>query len=263
VAIGAILSTVMDFVFPWSCAVCREAFEGTGPLCAPCATELAALEDEPACARCAAPLPMVGSPCPYCMGKGPANFERVVRLGPYADPLRTMIHHLKYHRRWGIGEELALRLLKRETVKALLQETQVLVAVPLHWKRQLTRGYNQAEVIARRLGKVCEIPLARPVRRVRDTETQTHMHSSARRTENLRDAFALLDPRKVASRHVTIVDDVWTAGATMQAMARALKPAKPASLSAIVVARANPKGLERVAVAGAAAAQTKAPELDV
>jgi ComF family protein len=180
------------------------------------------------------------------MGKGPRNFERVVRLGPFVGPVRTMIHHLKYHRRWGIGEELAMRLLRRETVKALLQETQVLVPVPLHWRRQLTRGYNQAEVIARRFGKACKIPVARPVRRVRNTETQTHMHSLARRTENLREAFELVDGGAVAGKHLAIVDDVWTTGATLQAMARVLKKAKPASLSAIVVATANPRGLERV-----------------
>ena len=243
----------MEFVFPWSCAVCREAFEGKGPLCADCSAELSELEEEPSCGRCAAPLPMLGSPCPYCMGKGPPNFERVVRLGPFVGPVRTMIHHLKYHRRWGIGEELATRLLARETVKALLQETQVLVPVPLHWRRQLTRGYNQAEVIARRLRKACGIPVARPVRRVRNTETQTHMHSLARRTENLREAFALVDGRAVAGKHVAVVDDVWTTGATLQAMARVLKKAKPASLSAIVVATANPRGLERVDRVGTSA----------
>jgi ComF family protein len=236
----------MDFVFPWSCAVCRAGFEGAGPLCADCAAELDALEAEPCCGRCAMPLPMAGSPCPYCMGKGPANFERVVRLGPFHGPLRVLVHHLKYHRRWGIGEELAMRLLEQEGVKTLLQETTVLVPVPLHWKRQVTRGYNQAEVIARRLGKACGIDVARPVRRVRNTETQTHMHSHATRMANLREAFALVDAGAVAQKHVVIVDDVWTTGATLQAMARVLKKGKPASLSAIVVATANPRGLERV-----------------
>jgi ComF family protein len=180
------------------------------------------------------------------MGKGPANFERVARLAAFHDSVRVMIHHLKYHRRWGIGEELAERLLKQERVKALLQETQVLVPVPLHWRRQVTRGYNQAEVIARRLGKSCDIPAVLSVRRVRHTETQTHQHSAARRAENMKGAFALIDGEKITDKHVTLVDDVWTSGATMQAMARVLKAAKPASICAIVVATADPRGLERV-----------------
>jgi predicted amidophosphoribosyltransferase len=72
------------------------------------------------------------------------------------------------------------------------------------------------------------------------------MHSLARRTQNLREAFALVDGRAVVGKHVAIVDDVWTTGATLEAMARVLKKGKPASLSAIVVATANPRGLERV-----------------
>lgn len=225
--------------------MCGTGFEGPGPLCAPCDRELKELADEPCCAACALTLPMAGSPCPYCMGKGPPNFERVVRLASFHGPVRTMIHHLKYHRRWTVGEELADRLIAQERVKALLQETHVLVAVPLHWRRQFPRGYNQAEVIARRLRRRCGIPVARAVRRIRHTEMQTHVHSHARRTKNLRDAFALIDAKALAGKHVTLIDDVWTTGATMQAMARVIKPAKPASLSAIVVAAADPRGLER------------------
>jgi ComF family protein len=180
------------------------------------------------------------------MGKGWANFERVVRLAPFTGPVRAMIHHLKYHKNWGLGEALADRLLEREGAKALLQETEVVVAVPLHWRRHLPRGYNQAEVIARRLAGRCGLKMARPVKRVRHTQTQTHQHSRAKREENLRGAFALRDGRAVVGKHVVIVDDVWTTGATMQAMARVLKGARPASISALVVATADPKGFERV-----------------
>lgn len=188
---------------------------------------------------------MAGSPCPYCMNKGPALFERVVRLAPYTDPIRLLIHQLKYHRRWTLGEFLADRLLEHESVKSLLQETDVLLPVPLHWRRQLPRGYNQAAVIARRLARLCDIPMAHPVKRIRHTETQTHLHSHARRLANLKNAFRLARPRQITGRHVTIIDDVWTTGATMQALARTLSPAKPASLSALVIAAADPKGYER------------------
>ncbi len=241
---------VIDLCFPWTCAVCQAGYEGRGPLCQSCFAELEGLEQEPCCPACAAPLPIHGTPCGYCVGKGKPNFEQVVRLTAYADPARVLVHHLKYHRQWRVGEALADRLLAQERVKALMHETDVLVPVPLHWRRQFLRGYNQAEVIARRLGARCGKTVARALRRLRDTETQTHMHSAARREKNLRDAFRLTDAKRVAGKHVVIVDDVWTTGATMGAVARALKVAKPASMSAIVVAVADPKGVERTGKRG-------------
>jgi ComF family protein len=133
-------------------------------------------------------------------------------------------------------------------VKVLLTESEVIVPVPLHRLRQISRGYNQAEVIARRLASRCRVRLARPLVRLRNTESQTNMTSATQREENMRDAFALVNPRPIRGKNVVLVDDVMTTGATLRAVARALKPAKPASLCAIVLAVADPKGRDFQAV---------------
>jgi ComF family protein len=257
--LAPIVRSILDFCFPWTCAVCKNGFEAAaapagGSLCAACETQLTKLQAEPACPACAASLPMHRSPCPYCLGKGPTNYDRVARLAAFHEPLRAVIHHLKYHRRWGTGEELAERLAKTPAANDLLRQADVLVPVPLHWRRQIPRGYNQAEVLARHLGKLANLPVARAIKRVIHTEQQTRLHSPTQRAENLRDAFRLVKPAAVTGRRVVVIDDVWTTGATMQAVARALKPAKPKSLSAIVIARTDPRGVERV---------TNRPEADV
>jgi len=97
-------------------------------------------------------------------------------------------------------------------------------------------------VIARRRAARVRLPVARPVIRMRNSESQTNMTSAQQREDNMRDAFALLSPRGVRGKHVVVVDDVMTTGATLKAFARALRPAKPASLCAIVLAVADPKG---------------------
>jgi len=103
-------------------------------------------------------------------------------------------------------------------------------------------------VIAKRLKKLCGLNLAEAVIRVRDTETQTHFHSRARRIKNMKGAFALRSAKHIRGKHVILVDDVMTSGATLRAVVRALKEGEPASVSALVLAVADPKGrsFERV-----------------
>ena len=248
VHLAGLLRDVLDFCYPGICAACRARCEAEAMLCGECTGALDKLEAAAVCGLCGMPVAEQGAPCPYCRGAGVAHYDRVVRLGTFDEPLKGLIHQMKYRGRWGIAERLAERLAARERVKESLAEAEVLVPVPLHRFRQFWRGFNQAEVIARRLGKARGIPIARPLVRVRHTPTQTHQHSRAHRFENLKDAFALVAPASVREKHVVVVDDVMTTGATLQTVARALKPAEPASLSALVLAIADPRGRDFRAV---------------
>jgi competence protein ComFC len=231
----------LDFCYPGACAMCDAACEGDVPLCESCRIDLAKQENAAACEHCAMPVKEHGDPCPYCRGKGVPHFERIVRLGIYEDPLKHLIHLMKYRHAWNLAEFLTDRLLDQERVKSLMQQTDVIVPVPLFFTRQIARGFNQAELIARHLGRRCGHRIVNAITRVRPTETQTNL-SATQREENLRGALALIDPKRIKGKHVVVVDDVKTTGATLQSAARALEEAKPASLSAITIAIADPKG---------------------
>jgi ComF family protein len=186
---------------------------------------------------------MEGAPCPWCEGKGLRLYQRIAVLGTYHDPLKQMIHHIKYSRRWAVAEKLADRLLDCARTRAILQETDVLLPVPLYAWRQVHRGFNQADVIAARLAKRMKpLRVVRGVVRLRPTETQTHLHGRSRRIVNLKNAFGLTDARSLVGKRVTVIDDVLTTGATIQSLARTLRPARPASLCAIALAIADPEG---------------------
>jgi ComF family protein len=175
------------------------------------------------------------------MGEGVRPFERMVRLGTFTDPIKHLVHQMKYHRRWSLAEFFADRLIDQERVKGLLTETDVIIPVPLYPLRQMLRGYNQAEEIARRLAKRCGFKFSKAAIRLKNTETQTHL-SQAARAENLRNAFAVTKQRAIRGKHVVLVDDVTTTGATLVSLAKELLNAEPASLSAITIAIADPKG---------------------
>lgn len=241
VRIGGLVRDVLDFCYPHRCARC-DTVSAQPFVCDACDNELRDLERRPACDLCAMPIGGPGGACPYCEGRGLPNFDRVAALSTFRDPVRHLIYAVKYHRRWTVAERLADRLLEQAQVKDLFEHVETVVPVPLHRLRQVARGFNQAEVIARRIARRCGKRFARPAVRLRNTETQTHLHSRAKREENLKDAFGLVSDRHVRGRHVAIVDDVMTTGATLQSLARTLAPAGPASLSAIVLAVADPLG---------------------
>jgi ComF family protein len=233
---------VVDFFYPASCASCRQPCHTGSFLCDVCFGQLRRLESAAACPLCAMPVAQNGAPCPFCQGEGLRHYDSVLRLGTFDDPLKDLIHKMKYQGRWILCEQLAERLRAQDSIKALLAQAQVLVPVPLHMLRQFHRGYNQASVIAARLAKLSGVPMVWPIRRVRRTQTQTHLHSRQKRAENLRDAFRLVRPSSIRGMRVLVIDDVMTTGATLQAVARALRPARPASVSALVIAVADPRG---------------------
>jgi len=232
---------VLDFCYPGACAHCSAACPGSAFLCDECSAKLDALAHAPACLRCAMPLPQHDAPCPYCRGRGIHPFKHILRLGIFHDPLKDLIHHMKYHRRWTLAEQLAGVVAELPRVRQLITEDSVLVPVPLHLFRHFSRGYNQADLIARRLRKSLSCRLANCARRTRDTAAQAQIHAHADREKNVRGAFALKHSRAISNKHVVVVDDVMTTGSTLRSLARTLLPAKPASISAIVLAVADPK----------------------
>lgn len=235
------LGHFVDFCYPRVCALCDQDGAAGTEVCIACLEKVRDIERLPACERCAKPVAEPGALCPHCLQKGHPPFERIVRLGLYRDPVRELILQMKYHRRWTLAEFLGERMSELPDVKDLLSDDCVVMAVPLHPWRQFSRGFNQAEVIARRVAKRCGRKFVSPLVRLKNTETQTHLHDKGKRFDNLRDAFGLLRPRQVAGKRVIVVDDVMTTGATLESAARCLKEAEPASISAIVAAVADPR----------------------
>lgn len=246
-ALGRLLRDVVDFCYPGVCPVCKEECHPRGFLCEPCEQTLSGLEEHPACDRCGAPLATDLAPCPFCQGKGLSPLHSVLRLGTFSDPLKGLIHHMKYHRQWALAEHLARRLLEQKKIAELLERADVLVPVPLHFLRQFGRGFNQAEIIAGQIARDSGKPMVRAVARIRHTPSQTQLTKEERR-QNVRKAFRLLKPDAIRGKHVVLIDDVMTTGATLQTVARTLRPARPASIAALVLAVADPKGRDFRAV---------------
>jgi len=150
--------------------------------------------------------------------------------------MREAIHRLKYSN----SQDLAAPL--GEMMVSYWQDVHlpadVIVPVPLHARRLRERGYNQATLLARELGKGVGLPvLENALIRVRDTSPQVDL-SAEERKENVRGAFHCPDDR-LAGKNVLLVDDVYTTGATLEACSSALKQRGVRNVWALTLARAR------------------------
>lgn len=232
-----------SLTYPCDCAACGVMLtDGRSPVCLDCEEQIATAAAMPCCGTCAAPLPDAAGPCGRCKGKGLRPFAAIARLTPFdVAATRELVHAVKYGHRWPIADWLGWQMLQSPRVAAILEQTDVIVPVPLHWRRQFGRGFNQAELLARALAGPRRRIVACVLRRTRATTSQTAFHSRAARRRNLARAFRVRHPSLLDGMRIAIVDDVMTSGATLQAAARAiLAVCKPARLSAVVVGAANP-----------------------
>jgi len=216
-----------DIALPSQCALCGNLSHGV--LCDGC-DEQYWNQARLRCAVCALPMPLSTKPsgdarapllCRLCVAE-PPHFDATIALADYRAPLDTLALELKFHARLASADEFARQL------RAIFEDTNltapdVLAPVPLSRKRLRTRGYNQAwsiaKPLARRLGARADAML---IERTRDTAPQAKLDLDTRR-HNVGDAFKVL--RDVRGRHVGVVDDVMTSGATLDALARTLKTA--------------------------------------
>lgn len=206
-------------VLPGLCLCCGLPSNRPLDLCAGCEAALPTIAA--CCPRCAIPLPATAI-CGECLVR-PPPFTRILACHPYSPPVSGLILALKQHRDLAAGQVLGKLLAQRvRSTLASADYPQRLVPVPLHWRRCLGRGFNQALELARPVSRELGIALTPgAVRRTRAV-TQQGLDREARRRQ-LRGAFAING--EVNGEHVAVIDDVVTTTGTVRALAQALTDA--------------------------------------
>ena len=222
------INRILNLLLPVRCVLCETLVKEwrSGALCEACEEGLRH-QRPPWCPRCGLPAPRIDSRCGACLG-GETHFD-LARSALVLDPgLRRIIHHFKYNDRVSLARPLGRALadcLCREPFTA-----RTVIPVPLHRKRERERGYNQAALLAGRLGLEVRTDL---VRRRKNTQSQTGLTRSQRKL-NLRSAF---ECRRRFEGKVLLVDDVQTTGATVNALARALRRSGASRVEVLTLTR--------------------------
>ncbi|HEX9790784.1 MAG TPA: ComF family protein [Kiloniellales bacterium] len=228
----------LNSLLPPRCLACGDTVEQPGALCAACWRGLDFL-GPPLCAVCGLPFAFDMGPaavCGACAGEKPA-YDRARSVLRYDDGSRGLILGFKHADRTEGAPAYGAWLARAGA--ELLADTELIVPVPLHWRRLFTRRYNQAALLAQALGRQARLPVAPDVlRRRRHTPSQGHLSAEAR-ARNVAGAFAVAPAKRhlVADRRVLLVDDVLTTGATAAACAATLRRAGVAAVDVLVLAR--------------------------
>ena len=225
-----------DLLFPPHCPGCGGGLDpdAAGALCPACRRDLPS-PGAPLCAGCgiaAAAAPALF--CPSCRGR--YGMDAVVFAAPYAGTAKELVHRFKYRADFAAGRYLA-HLLAARVETELPAALDLLVPVPLHRRRLVGRGFNQAALLAREIARRLGVPCAvAALGRAHDTRTLAGLHPEERSRE-LRDAFTVRHPERVAGRRILLVDDVLTTGATAESCCRALKDEGAVWVGVAVAAR--------------------------
>ena len=184
--------------------------------------------------------------CALCR-LGLQGFDAVYSYGSYEGTLRELVHLFKYS-----GVRPLAGPFGRLLVQAMPREAgfDVIVPMPLHWFKQWQRGFNQADLLAREIGKKWNLPVRNMIRRRRATVPQAGL-SNAKRRANVRGAFTVKRGRPLDGMRVLLVDDVVTTGATASACARVLKRAGAAQVVLLALARTDRRAAVDLALTAA------------
>ena len=235
-----ILATALDIACPGVCLSCGALLEGPWelPLCGPCTVE-ANFAGDMMCPRCGAGVtrdPEEMRMCPKCHDLN-LNFERAVSLAPYEGPMGQVVRALKFRGRRALAGPLGRMLAAILRRQDFTQHLDVIVPVPIHWRRRFKRGFNQSELIAQSLGRALGLPVeGRNLRRIRHTKPQTRL-SRRERLSNLKGAFRVRRPGAFKDRNVLLVDDVMTTGGTITECSREIRKAGAKQIYAAFAAR--------------------------
>ena len=196
-------SKLADLIFPPKCPFCGK---------------VKAQGDEPCCDQCAKTLPFLRGDAALRHGD---YFDACVSTLRYKDNVRKAILKFKFRGRTDYAEHFG-KFMARSIREHLAGKYDLITWVPLSSERKRTRGYDQAMLLACAAALALDDVAVEALEKTKDVIAQSTLNSAAERRENIKDAFAALDPDLIAGKHILLIDDIMTTGVTLSECARAL-----------------------------------------
>ena len=212
---------ILDLLYPARCPVCHGVIRGKGKVCIACRKRLPYLK-EPKCKKCGKEIEKEEQEyCSDCQ-RFKHSFDRGASVFAYDMLMRRSISMFKYHNRREYASFYAEEMYRNCERFIKMCAPEVILPVPIHNYKRRQRGFNQAELVAKELSRILKVPVdTEYLMRVEKTTPQKELTRQQRKV-NLRQAFAVRETGKYYEK-VLIVDDIYTTGATIDAISEILR----------------------------------------
>lgn len=234
--LGNLGNSFSSLLFTWLCPGCNTLLEYPNVVCVDCELSLPRIRD-PFCLRCGTAFPQHWKVkiCPECH-QHKHRITAIRSVYEYEGLAAQMVKEAKYLRKGRYLRYFAdqLFVLARTEFPPSIK---AVIPVPLHRKREWTRTFNQAEILAIRIAKLWDLPVWNALKKISKTKPQSSLSGSTRRS-NLQNAFKFRNSKRV-HKSVLLVDDVITTGSTLNECARILRQNGVKRIYAVTIARAE------------------------
>ncbi len=232
------VEAALTFVYPAQCRVCDKSLglETVPYMCDACWHDIQFVEP-PWCEICGTPDIENENTCEAC-ASNPPRYGKLRTIALYEAALQQAIHLFKFEKRRRLAKPLTQLILAHIPNDCSIGDYDFILPIPIHKKRLRERGFNQATLLAKGIAKATGVPIATDVLfRHRYTAPQSSLDREARQT-NIVDAFQLRAEESIRGKHLLLIDDVFTTGATIREAVKALWHADPAEIDVLTLARA-------------------------
>lgn len=246
-----VMHPLLDFLFSDKCPACGER-KGNRRGVLHANSEDAGIADEgegPLCLHCNIHMPRTGygenprdnnMALEYSVVKGVEKAGALFFYRP-ASSYANVVYAIKYHKAYWLGEQMGKLMAQEYSQTDFFEDIDAIVPLPISTGRRMKRGYNQSEYIARGISLVTGIPIVRHAVLRKDFVTSQTSLTREQRQNNVADAFIVADAQAIRDKHVLLVDDVVTTGATTKACAAKILELPGTKVSVLALGYAGKK----------------------
>lgn len=229
------LNSLKNLLFPIKCDLCGETVDTSG-LCPECWKKISWISD-PKCAICGTPFEIdVSKICTSCLNEKP-KFDRAISVFKYDNFSKEIILKLKHFDTTHIAKRLSMLMYK--TAQIEIDNSDLIVPVPIHFTKRLKRKYNQSEFLAKNIGEMSDVKYEpRFLKKIKITPQQEGL-SAKNRKKNVVGSFGVDEKYSgfIENKKIILVDDVFTTGSTVDECSKILKKYKAESITVVTIAK--------------------------